>query len=132
MSSSPRPCILVVEDDDAVRRSLQLLLRSRGMEVRAYASACSALGDSAVMEGKCLIADLMMPEVDGIDLLRKLRENGWSGPAVLVSGHLTPQLEELAMSAGYGAVLHKPVSEGTLTGLMADLMPSTADAGGSS
>jgi FixJ family two-component response regulator len=132
MSSSSRPCILIVEDDDAVRRSLQLLLRSRGMEVRAYASARSALGDSAVMEGKCLIADLMMPEVDGIELLRKLRANGWTGPAVLVSGHLTPQLEEMAISAGYGAVLHKPVSEGTITGLMADLMPSAAAAASNS
>jgi FixJ family two-component response regulator len=121
MSNPSRPCILIVEDDDAVRRSLQLLLRSRGMEVRAYASARLALADREIMTGKCLIADLVMPEVDGIDLLANLRAGGWSGPAALVSGHLTPQLEERAKSAGYGPVLHKPLSEGAILGLIAEL-----------
>ena len=120
--SPNRPCILVVEDDDAVRRSIQLLLRSRGMDVRAYASAKDAVGDPEVRSAECLIADLVMPEVDGIELLRALRGSGWNGSALLISGHLTPALQQKAAQAGYRSAFQKPVTDGALLGFLREAM----------
>ena len=106
-----RPCILVVEDDDAVRRSLQLLLCSKGLEVRAYRSARQAVSDSLTRSASCLVADLVMPEIDGIELLDTLRREGWNGPAVLISGFLTDALEKRAREGGFAEVLRKPLGD---------------------
>ena len=110
-NGAERPCVLVVEDDDAVRRSLQLLLRGRGFDVRAYASARLALADHNTRAAVCLVADLVMPEVDGVALLGALREDGWSGAAILISGFLTPDRAAAAEQAGFAMVLRKPLAE---------------------
>lgn len=117
-----RPCILVVEDDTAVRRSLQLLLRAHGYDVRAYGSAVAALSDEKARAAVCLVADLMMPDVDGIALLNQLRGASWHGPAVLISGHLTQMSRQAADDAGYAAVLDKPVPDSRLTDVVAGLL----------
>lgn len=109
-----RPCVLVVEDDDAVRRSLQLLLRGRGLDVRAHASARQALADPNTRMAACLVADLVMPEVDGVALLAALRENGWAGPAILISGFLTPESIAAAERAGFTTVMKKPFADASL------------------
>ena len=109
-----RPCVLIVEDDAAVRRSLQLLLRGRGLDVRAHASARQALADPNTRTAACLVADLIMPEVDGVALLAALREDGWDGPAILVSGFLTPERIAAAERAGFAAVLKKPFADASL------------------
>lgn len=121
------PCILLVEDDDPVRRSLQLLLRGRGFDVRAYASSSQALADPLNRSAVCLIADLVMPELDGIDLLGGLRADGWTGRAILVSGYLTAEKRKRAEEAGFDAVLAKPVAENVLMSVLASLssQPST-------
>jgi CheY-like chemotaxis protein len=121
-SSLERPCILVVEDDSAVRRSLQLLLRSKGYDVRAYGSASIALDDPNVHATHCLVADLMMPGVDGVALLGALRANAWDGPAVLLSGFLDDEAREMARAAGFAAVLDKPMPEARLTEILAGLL----------
>lgn len=109
-----RPCVLIVEDDAAVRRSLQLLLRGRGLDVRAHASARQALADPNTRTAACLVADLVMPEVDGVSLLSALREDGWKGPAILVSGFLTPERVAAAERVGFTAVLKKPFADASL------------------
>ena len=110
-NGNARPCVLVVEDDDAVRRSLQLLLRGRGLDVRAHASARAALADPNSRAAVCLVADLLMPEVDGVALLEALRHDGWVGPAILISGFLTPERILAAEQAGFTTVLRKPLVE---------------------
>ena len=106
--------MLVVENDQAVRRSLQLLLRGRGLDVRAYSAAPQAIADPETRRAACLIADLVMPEVDGISLLAALRRDGWNGAALLISGFLTEALERKALGVGYAAVLPKPVAHNRL------------------
>ena len=80
--------VLLVEDDDAVRRALQLLLSARGHEVRAYRSAIGLASDAAALLCDCLVADLMMPPTDAVALLGSLRKAGWQGRAILISGFL--------------------------------------------
>ena len=117
-----RPRVLVVEDDDAIRRSLQLLLRSRGFDVRAYASPSFALADKENRTAVCLISDLLLPGMDGIMLLADLRLEGWSGAAILISGYLDADRANQAASAGFDAVLEKPVRDSRLVSTLNDLI----------
>ena len=57
----------------------------------------------------CLIADYLMPDIDGISLLASLRKQGWSGPALLITGHFDITLDKRALAAGYSAVFEKPL-----------------------
>jgi FixJ family two-component response regulator len=103
--------ILLVEDDDAVRRSLQLLLTARGHRVRAYASAVGLADDPEALRCDCLIADLMMPPTDAIALLADLRSAEWSGYAILISGFLDEAWQGRATAAGFHRIFVKPLSE---------------------
>lgn len=116
LGQSPRPRILLVEDDDAVRRSLQLLLVSKGYDVRAYATGNGLAGDPEALLAACLVADLIIHESDALQLLHELRGADWHGPAILISGHLTDELASQAEAAGYDAVLPKPIGETLLVG----------------
>jgi len=109
-----RASVLLVEDDPGVRRSLQLLLRSRGFEVRAYGAGRAMLADSAAMDAALLVADFKLGDGDGIQILDALRQKGWVGPAVLVTGFPSEDLEARAAKAGFSRVLHKPLAEGAL------------------
>jgi len=109
-----RPQVLIVEDDTPVRRSLQLLLAARGYAVRAYANASLALADPAAWQSDCLIADLVMDEIDGVGLLASLRAKGWDGTAILISGHLDGERTRHAEEAGFETILQKPFADGLL------------------
>ena len=109
---SPPPRLLLVEDDAAVRRALQLTLRARGYDVRAYAAGAALLADMTTqMDAVALVADLKMPEVDGLALLRALRGAGWPGPALLITGFATAQVRAEAFATGYAHVLEKPLAD---------------------
>lgn len=126
-SPEPAPSILLVEDDDAVRRSLQLLLRSRGYDVRAHASPVGLSRDARALRSACLVADLMMPQIDALELLAEFRAAEWTGKAVLISGYLDPRWETKAREAGFDAVLNKPISDSVLIRTVEALLnPPTA------
>lgn len=107
-------CILLSEDDVAVRRSLQLLLRSKGFQVRSYTSATALLLDPIARDCDCLVVDYRMPDVDGIAMLTTLRNEGWDKPALLITGHYTAALADVARAAGFSDVLEKPFGEQVL------------------
>ena len=109
-----RPQVLIVEDDTPVRRSLQLLLAAQGYAVRAYASAALALADPNAHRSDCLIADLVMDDIDGLGLLASLREKGWNGAAILISGHLNMERTKQAQDGGFETILEKPFADGLL------------------
>lgn len=117
-----KPSLLLVEDDDAVRRSLQLLLRSRGYEVRSYPSAVGLAKDPGANGSDCIIADLMMPQTDAIQLLTEFRSAGWKGKSILISGYLDTRWESKARAAGYDAILPKPISDSVLARTVEDLL----------
>jgi two-component system, LuxR family, response regulator FixJ len=109
-AADPRKRILLVEDDAAVRRSLQLVLAGEGYDVRAYGCSAGLTNDFEAMQASCLVADLILHESDAIGLLDEMRAAGWTGPAVLISGHLNDQWRSQALEAGYAVVLEKPVT----------------------
>lgn len=102
--------ILLVEDDAAVRRSLQLLFAAKGYDVRAHASAEGLCTNAEALIADCLVADLVLPGDDAIALLKGMREAGWTGGAVLVSGHLSGERRSEALSGGFDAVFDKPLT----------------------
>ena len=122
-----RPRVLLVEDDAAVRRSLQLLLRAKGYEVRAYSSPVGLAVDEQALRSDCLVADLMMPEKDAVDLLSELRGAGWDGPALLISGFLTPAREARARDAGFQTILPKPLADRSLADAVASMLDGNDD-----
>lgn len=107
---------VIVEDDEAVRRSLQLLLHGRGYDVRAFGTAQAKIADSDLSSVDLLVADYMLPDGDGIGVLRALQRRGWSGRAVLVTGHSSAGLKDAAFACGFDAVLEKPLRRHELLG----------------
>lgn len=101
--------ILLSDDDHAVRRSIQLMLRSRGYGVRAYTSGSALLADPQAIGADCLIADYRMPDIDGLTLLAGLRNKGWWGQAIMISAYHDKRLEQLARQSGFDDVIAKPI-----------------------
>ncbi|WP_319296216.1 response regulator [Sphingobium sp.] len=104
-----RYTILVSDDDPGVRRGLQLLLRSRGYTVSGYTSGSALLADPRAKNADCVILDYRMPDIDGFAILRHLRQSGWSGRAIMISGFHDLVLARRAAEAGFDHVISKPV-----------------------
>ncbi len=115
-SSSPsyRRRILLVEDDPAVRRSLQLLLRAQDYDVRAYGTGHALSQEPEALKADCLVADLVIPDTNGLNLLTNLRAAGWNGPAILISGHIDDVMKLRAQKCGFLHIFEKPFSENLL------------------
>ena len=117
-----RHLIALIEDDDAVRRSLHLLFAAHGYDVLAFPGVAGIASDPQVLRAACLVADLVIPDGDGLSLLHDMRSAGWSGPAILISGHLTDEVAARATAQGYAAVLSKPVGETVLVSTIGRLV----------
>jgi two-component system, LuxR family, response regulator FixJ len=100
--------IYIVDDDEAVRDSLSLLLETRGYAVRAFASAREFLAAASSLRPGVLISDIRMPEVDGLELQRRLDERGFSFPLIVITGHGDVPLAVQAMKAGAVDFIEKP------------------------
>lgn len=121
-SGGERPKVLLVEDDPAVRRSLQLLLQGRGMDVRAYAAGAPLLADPSALDAACFIADYRMSELDGLAILRALRARGWNGPAILITAFPSPELTRQAREAGFQTVIDKPFRQHLISDTILQVM----------
>jgi FixJ family two-component response regulator len=106
--------VFVVDDDASMRRSLERLLRSFGYAVEGYASAAAFLARPPASDIACLVLDLRMPDVDGLDLQGRLAARGDDLPVVFVSGHGDVPSSVRAMKAGALDFLTKPFDESVL------------------
>jgi two-component system response regulator FixJ len=102
------PPILIVDDDNDVRDSLRALLESAGFFVRDFDSAKKVLADADLRQGACLIADIRMPDMDGLELQEELRRRGIGLPVIIVTGHGDVPLAVRAMKAGALDFIEKP------------------------
>lgn len=100
--------ILIVDDDADVRDSLQALLESAGYAVRAFDSARKVLADRELGKGGCLIADIRMPDMDGLALQEELVHRQIGLPVIVVTGHGDVPLAVRAMKAGAVDFIEKP------------------------
>ena len=113
-ATAHRPVILLVEDEPAVRRALQLVLQGSGFSVRSQASSAAALGDPLALQAAAIVADYRLPDGDGLNLLRGLRQRGFAGPAILITAYGSPDLAASAREAGYARILEKPLPDRVL------------------
>jgi FixJ family two-component response regulator len=111
--------IAIVDDDPAVLKALARLLRARGLEVRTYNSARQFLG--ALHEGlpECLIVDLQMPDMTGLELQRSLIHSGVRIPTIVITAHNEAGTRERCEQAG-AAFLPKPLQGASLLAAIAD------------
>jgi len=114
LSTSARPIVFVVDDDDDVRRALERLIGSVGLEVETFASAQEFLQREPPAGPACLVLDVRMPGLSGLDLQQKLAAAGLGAPIIFMTGHGTVPMSVRAMKAGAVDFLQKPFDDQVL------------------
>ena len=110
MNSASDPSIFIVDDDEDIRSSLSRALRTRGYNVRAFASAKAFLDSRAFEQPGCLVLDFGMPEMSGLDLQRLLVNRGRAIPIIFITGHGGVPEAVQAMKNGAVDFLEKTIS----------------------
>jgi two-component system response regulator FixJ len=113
MSSIP-PTVIIVDDDAAVGSALKYAFEAEGFRGAVYARAEDLLAETSLPRDACLVIDYLMPEMDGIALLRALRQRQVDLPAILITTSVYIGLREHAAEAGFHTVLEKPLSDDSL------------------
>ena len=106
-----RSLVSVVEDDQFFRESMRRLMRSLGHRVEAFASAADFIASPLLAETACLIADVNMPAMTGLELCRHLSDAGRAIPTILVTAYPKDVDQIRALASGVVCYLRKPVNE---------------------
>jgi FixJ family two-component response regulator len=107
MSSSKNIYVAVVDDDESLRRSLSRLLRAAGFQPIAYPSAEAFLDDEKRPDYDCLVLDIRMDGMSGIELQKQLAESGSAIPVVFITAHDDPKVREQAVATGCAGYFRK-------------------------
>jgi FixJ family two-component response regulator len=105
------PFISIVDDDDALRSSLENLIRSAGLRAQGFSSAETFLNTDQVHETGCLILDLRLPGMGGLEVQRQLASNNSRIPIIFITAHGDENSRSRALAAGAVAFLYKPFHE---------------------
>jgi two-component system, LuxR family, response regulator FixJ len=110
----PDKAVFIVDDDAAVRKGLAFSLRAAGYAVEAFPSALAFLEDYDARRGGCLLLDVQMPGMTGVELQEQLNVHGWRIPVIFITGHGTVALAVAAIKAGAFDFVEKPLREEAL------------------
>ena len=124
---SKLPQISVVDDDESVREAIKSLLDSVGFRVEVFNSAEEFLFSARLTDTACLIADVRMPGMSGLELQESLNVNDSSIPTVFISAHDDGEARSRALEAGAVDFLRKPFSEDALLGAIKSALESRAN-----
>ena len=119
----------IVDDDAAMRESLEFLLSADGLAARTYESADALLARLGELEPGCILTDVRMPGMNGLELVAKLRQHGDSHPVIVLTGHADVPLAVEAMKAGVLDFLEKPVRDETLLASIRAALAAGGDVG---
>jgi FixJ family two-component response regulator len=111
-----KPVITIVDDDESVREATMSLMRALGFTSEAYPCAEDFLKSGRVQRTSCLIADVRMPGMSGLELYRRLVASGKPIPTVLITAHSDDGVRARALQAGIICYLTKPFREDDLLG----------------
>ena len=109
-----RPLLSVVDDDEMLRESLPDLLREFGFEARAFSSGQEFLSSEYPDETKCLILDVAMPGMSGLEVQKELKRLGKLIPIIFITGHKNDHIRKEALKGGAVKFLYKPFSDSAL------------------
>lgn len=116
------PVIAIVDDDPGVRGSLDSLLRSAGLASLAFNSAEDLLASNARNEIACVVTDLHMPGMSGIDLQSEMARRGWRQPTIVMTAYPTEASRQQALANGARAFLGKPIDPDVLLQAIASVV----------
>ena len=108
------PLIHVIDDDESVRDSLSVLLEAAGYSVRSYASAAAFLQAASQRTAGCVLTDVQMPELNGLELQRRMSELDIRLPVIVMTGHGDVPIAVEALKAGAADFLEKPFDDSQL------------------
>ena len=112
----PRPLVAAVDDDFRVRESIESLLESAGYAPAMFSSAEEFLNSGTVSTAACVITDVRMPGIDGLELHRRIRSQRRVLPVVFISAHVNPETRQVALLEGAFEFLYKPFDAAELLG----------------
>lgn len=121
------PTVHVIDDDEAARQSLAFLLDCAGLAVRSYESAAEFLSAVPMMEHGCIITDVRMPGMSGVELIGRLKALGVADPVIVITGHADVPLAIQAMKAGVADFLEKPFSDDAILGAVRSALARRTD-----
>lgn len=124
------PVVHIVDDDEAVRQSLAFMLGSAGFPVRVYESAAVFLAELEPSQCGCLITDIRMPDITGLELLHRIKDSLPLLPAIVITGHGDIPLAVEAMKAGAADFVEKPFDEEALLSTVKAALEKTHGASG--
>jgi len=108
------PLVHLIDDDEAIRTSLGFVLEMNDLPARTYGSALEVLEVAGALTHGCIVTDVRMPEMSGLDLVRRLKESGVKLPVVVITGHGDVPLAVEAMRAGVVDFIEKPFDDEVL------------------
>ena len=114
MSGEEIRLVHLVDDDEAIRRSVGFMLKTSGFRVRAYESGGDLMKAASNLEPGCVLLDIRMPGMDGLEVQAALREKGVALPVIIMTGHGDVSLAVQAMKAGAIDFIEKPFKKATL------------------
>jgi FixJ family two-component response regulator len=121
--------VALVDDEAAVRKALVRLLRTAGLQAQGFGSGAAFLESLRLGRPDCLIVDLHMSGMSGLELLREMRRQGWELPTVVMTVSYGPQARALCRAAGASVFLTKPIDEATLLDAIAAALAGSRRAG---
>ena len=121
------PVVHVIDDDEAARQSLAFLLDCAGLSVRSYESAAAFLEAVPTMEHGCIITDVRMPGLSGVELIGRLKALAVADPVIVITGHAAVPLAIQAMKAGVADFLEKPFSDDAILGAVRSALARRTD-----
>jgi FixJ family two-component response regulator len=110
----PKGMVLIVDDDPSVLRALTRLVGAAGYPVRAYDRPRALLASTMPHANACMLVDVNLPEMNGVELCRALADSGRGLPVIFLTGKNDPETRRLTQSAHAVETLHKPVDERVL------------------
>lgn len=120
MSSSEQRAVHLVDDDEAVRRSVGFMLKTSGFRVHNYESGCALLKAGKQIEDGCILLDVRMAVMDGLEVQQALQREGIALPVIIMTGHGDVVLAVKAMKAGAVDFLEKPFEKQDLLASLAE------------
>jgi len=124
----PDPVVFIVDDDDAVRTALRLLMRSAGLQAKSFASADEFLAVYDAHQAGCLVLDVRMPGMSGLELQQELNKRGATIPVIFMTGHGDVPMAVEAMQHGAADFLQKPFGDQDLLDRVNKALASDAGA----
>jgi FixJ family two-component response regulator len=109
--SEPTPFVAIVEDEEPIRKALHRLLRAANIKAECFASGAAFLESLATRRPDCLVLDLHMPGMTGLQLLQRLQDSGEHLPTVVITAYDEPETRAHCLDAGAAAYLRKPLDD---------------------